>query len=1454
MTITPGGTTPTFTQVAAICSGATLAALPTTSNNGITGTWSPALNNTATTTYTFTPNVGQCATTATMTITVNPNTNTTTTITACNTYTWAVNGTTYTTSGVYVIPVVLTNGIFNTLASWNANATANNAVVSLNTMAGLTATGGAVNTTVGPTAVNITAPGTIYTAPTFIGTNLPNEALTMTFNPPAYGISGNYYVTNISDVAIAGTLTVTYSDGTVDTQAVSADTDFFGYFKNTGISSIVITPVATTPAVNRYVSIKNLRVAVASQCQTQTLDLTITPLANPTFTQVAAICSGATLAALPTTSNNGITGTWAPALDNTTTTTYTFTPTAGQCANTATMTITVTPTTNTTTTIAACDTYTWAVNGTTYTTSGIYVVPVVLTNGIFNTLASWNANATANSATVSTNTMAGLTATAGAINTTVGSTAVNITAPGTIYTAPTFVGTNLPNEALTMTFTPPAYGVSGNYYVTNVSDVAIAGTLTVTYSDGTVDTQAVSADTAFFGYFKNTVGISSIVITPVATTPAVNRYVSIKNLNVAVAPLCQTQTLDLTITPTVTPTFTQVAPICSGATLTALPTTSDNGVTGTWSPALNNTTTTTYTFTPTVGQCANTATMTITVNPVPTSTITGGDVTVCQGSTVTLSAPAGADSYVWVKRYIAAGPIVEILGSASTQAVTTSGIYSVTVTTGGCSSTSSTNVNVADYVFSGTIAAGDATQTGRLNRFATISTCAAPKGCPGTFTTTGSRAYDSYTITNPSATAVCATIGITTTCGNNVFCVAYDGSYNPTTLCTNYLGDPGSSATAIYYQVTVPANGTIVVVVHEVNTGAGCTGYNLTVDMPRTPAAIVASNPTPNCGDAVTLTASTANSYLWSPGGATTSSINVTAGAAATYTVTLGYGNNSCTATASTTVTGALVIPTFTQVAPICSGATLAALPTTSNNGIAGTWAPALNNTATTTYTFTPTVSGPCTGTATMTIVVNPLPLATFTANPFPVCAGSSTQLTATVNNITPTVAFGSSSASMSVAAFGTPLTSSLAGMIVDAGSNGCAAFAPGTFTGKIALIQRGTCSFAIKAQNAQDAGAVAVLIYNNVAGALAIGGTAPTVTIPVYGLSLADGQAIIAAMTAGQVAGTLTPAPVFTYLWGNGGTTQTINTGVLNANTVFTVAITNPATGCTNNLSVNVPVTPLVTPTFTQVAAICTGGSFTLPTTSDNAITGTWSPAIDNTATTTYTFTPTAGQCATTATMTVTVNPLTTNGSVTTTACGSYTWAENGTTYTTSQSNVTVVTGCNTATLNLTINPLAATPTGSSTQSFSVATLNDATIASLVVSPTSVIWYPTLADAQAGTNALASTTVLTNGSTYYAVNPGTPCPSLPFAVTVTVTLGNDDFDSVSFDYYPNPTSSILNISYSKVITQIQVTNMLGQTIMTKKTNDTAVQVDLSSLAEATYFVKVSSEGKEKVIKIIKRG
>ena len=119
-----------------------------------------------------------------------------------------------------------------------------------------------------------------------------------------------------------------------------------------------------------------------------------------------------------------------------------------------------------------------------------------------------------------------------------------------------------------------------------------------------------------------------------------------------------------TVTPLVVPTFTPVATICSGSALSALPTTSNNGYTGTWSPALNNTTTTTYTFTPTAGQCASTTTLTITV---------GGTVTWSGTAWDNVTGPTSTDSAVFAGNYTIGADFV-----ACTISVNTGVIVSVT--------------------------------------------------------------------------------------------------------------------------------------------------------------------------------------------------------------------------------------------------------------------------------------------------------------------------------------------------------------------------------------------------------------------------------------------------------------------------------------------------------------------------------------------------------------------------------------------------------------------------------------------------------------------------------------------------------------------------------------------------------------------------------------------------------
>uniref|UniRef100_UPI003752A7FE T9SS type A sorting domain-containing protein n=1 Tax=Flavobacterium sp. TaxID=239 RepID=UPI003752A7FE len=86
--------------------------------------------------------------------------------------------------------------------------------------------------------------------------------------------------------------------------------------------------------------------------------------------------------------------------------------------------------------------------------------------------------------------------------------------------------------------------------------------------------------------------------------------------------------------------------------------------------------------------------------------------------------------------------------------------------------------------------------------------------------------------------------------------------------------------------------------------------------------------------------------------------------------------------------------------------------------------------------------------------------------------------------------------------------------------------------------------------------------------------------------------------------------------------------------------AIITDSSGCSGTVTKTITVLPNVTPTFNAIPAICSGNSLVLPTTSLNGITGVWRPAANNTETTTYTFNPNTVQCATTATLTVTVLP----------------------------------------------------------------------------------------------------------------------------------------------------------------------------------------------------------------------
>jgi hypothetical protein len=189
-----------------------------------------------------------------------------------------------------------------------------------------------------------------------------------------------------------------------------------------------------------------------------------------------------------------------------------------------------------------------------------------------------------------------------------------------------------------------------------------------------------------------------------------------------------------------------------------------------------------------------------------------------------------------------------------------------------------------------------------------------------------------------------------------------------------------------------------------------------------------------------------------------------------------------------------------------------------------------------------------------------------------------------------------------------------------------------------------------------------------------------------------------------------------------------------------------------------------------------------------------------------------------------------------------------NGASYFASQT----VSGCESATrfeVAVTVNNTPA-PTGAAAQTFVTGQM----VSDIVVSGSNIIWYASSADATNAVNPIPTTTVLVNNATYYATQTVSGCVSTTsLAVTVTVNLKVDSFDSNSFSYYPNPVNDILNLSYSQEITDVKVFNVIGQQVFTKNINATTAQIDMSGFANGAYFIKVSSDKGTKTVKVIKK-
>ena len=517
-------------------------------------------------------------------------------------------------------------------------------------------------------------------------------------------------------------------------------------------------------------------------------------LPTPTFTPAPPICQGGTSAPLPTTSLNGITGTWSPAINNAVTTLYTFTPDVGQCATTTTMTI------------------------------GVGTIAPVFTQ-----------------------------------------------------VAPICFGSVL-----------AALPTTSNNGITGSWSPEINNTTTTTYT----------------------------------FTPAATFCSSLVTMTIVVTP------------PSVTPIFRAVTPICNGATLDPLPTTSINGLVGVWSPALNNLATTTYTFTPNPSQCAVSTTLTIIVNPILGVTV--NSPTVCSSATATLIATPtlpGTYNYAWTVPTGASNP-----GNVSSFTATVSGAYSVVIT----------QVNSfcnSDFESPTGIAMGSLGFINQSNFQCWRTT--ATDGMIEVWTngTESTNAYSGTQFIELNANQVSTLYqDLSIIPGSSVnISFAHRGRFSGTDVMRVEIGPVGGpyvslgnfSATPsawVYNSLnyTFPNNGITNYTIRFVSVSSG--SGNLTVG---------------NFIDAVSVT---------------------------------GLGCSSLPAT-GTVLISTVATPTFIQIPILCQNSVAPLLPTTSTNtvGITGTWNTVISTSTpgTFTYTFTPT-TGQCALPTTMEVTISALPIATF--------------------------------------------------------------------------------------------------------------------------------------------------------------------------------------------------------------------------------------------------------------------------------------------------------------------------------------------------------------------------------------------------------------------------------------------------------------------------------------------
>ncbi|MBK9256010.1 MAG: hypothetical protein IPM42_11015 [Saprospiraceae bacterium] len=409
---------------------------------------------------------------------------------------------------------------------------------------------------------------------------------------------------------------------------------------------------------------------------------------------------------------------------------------------------------------------------------------------------------------------------------------------------------------------------------------------------------------------------------------------------------------------------------------------------------VNPNTTTIYSVTVTdCNLCTSSDSGQVVIYPLPVPVITGPNK-ICLGESVTLTVSV-ATSYLWSTGETTQSIIINPAVSAN---------YSVTVTdSNGCTASTSTNVVVDTLpninVSGNTIlCVGESTQltaTGGINYiWSTGETSASILVSPNTTTTYSVTSTDiNGCINTRSVTVTVNSLPTANISGNNIIC---QGSSTMLTASGGvvYLWSTGDVSQTITVSPLTTTTYRVTVI-----DGNGCQANHATVVTVNTlPIVNITGNLTLCVGQSTTLTATGGDTFTWSTG-ETTYWITVNPLVTTTYSVTVNDGNNCSASTSVTVVVNALPTPTITGTTEICIGDTGTL---TASGGVSYVWSTGattasinVSPTVTTTYIVTATDSNGCTGTASSTVTVNPLPVVNITGKT-DICVDECTTLTAT--------------------------------------------------------------------------------------------------------------------------------------------------------------------------------------------------------------------------------------------------------------------------------------------------------------------------------------------------------------------------------------------------------------------------------------------------------------------------